>query len=240
MSLKSGFGKKLWAKGTSTYVTDLAESWKAMKKQKAFTDAMKSDETLAVHVLLECVTPETRSELEAAMRGRNLTVSKLEMAAALLYTRFAQYFEDSSNQSVLAQEVGVGKNNREGQVKLLREIYYWSAKHVLAQCMTVAKEPSKDPFADEMSNEDESDDDNDTEVESFEDSVEDLAGLDEAEREEALKAKADEEALAKREAESAAAAAVLASKQGTTPANVPLDDIKRLLNEHGAIIPKEV
>ncbi len=37
--------------------------------------------------------------------------------------------------------------------------------------------------------------------------------------------------------QAAAVAAVLASKQGTTPAEVPIDDIKQLLKEHGAIVP---
>ena len=37
--------------------------------------------------------------------------------------------------------------------------------------------------------------------------------------------------------QAAAVAAVLASNQGTTPAEVPMDDIKQLLKEHGAIIP---
>ncbi|MFY0626785.1 MAG: FAD-dependent oxidoreductase [Reichenbachiella sp.] len=39
--------------------------------------------------------------------------------------------------------------------------------------------------------------------------------------------------------QSAAAAAVLASKHGITPANVPLEDIKRLLKDHGAILPEK-
>lgn len=37
--------------------------------------------------------------------------------------------------------------------------------------------------------------------------------------------------------QAAAAAAVLASQQGTTPGEVPLDDIKTLLRNHGAIVP---
>jgi len=37
--------------------------------------------------------------------------------------------------------------------------------------------------------------------------------------------------------QAAAVAAVLASKQGTTPADVPINDIKQLLAKHGAIIP---
>lgn len=37
--------------------------------------------------------------------------------------------------------------------------------------------------------------------------------------------------------QAAAAAAVLASQQGTTPGEVPLDDIKTLLRTHGAIVP---
>lgn len=37
--------------------------------------------------------------------------------------------------------------------------------------------------------------------------------------------------------QAAAAAAVLASQQGTTPGEVPLDDIKKLLRNHGAIVP---
>jgi len=39
--------------------------------------------------------------------------------------------------------------------------------------------------------------------------------------------------------QAAAVAAVLASKQGTTPAEVPINDIKQLLNEHGAIVPTQ-
>ena len=39
--------------------------------------------------------------------------------------------------------------------------------------------------------------------------------------------------------QAAAVAAVLASKQGTTPADVPINDIKELLNEHGAIVPTQ-
>ena len=39
--------------------------------------------------------------------------------------------------------------------------------------------------------------------------------------------------------QSAAAAAVLASKQETTPAEVPLEDIRQLLKEHGAIVPAQ-
>jgi len=38
--------------------------------------------------------------------------------------------------------------------------------------------------------------------------------------------------------QAAAVAAVLASKQGSTPAEVPVDDIKQLLKEHGAIVPE--
>ncbi len=37
--------------------------------------------------------------------------------------------------------------------------------------------------------------------------------------------------------QAAAVAAVLASKHGTTPAEVPINDIKQLLKEHGAIVP---
>lgn len=37
--------------------------------------------------------------------------------------------------------------------------------------------------------------------------------------------------------QAAAVAAVLANKQGTTPAEVPINDIKQLLKEHGAIVP---
>jgi hypothetical protein len=37
--------------------------------------------------------------------------------------------------------------------------------------------------------------------------------------------------------QAAAATAVLASKSGTTPAKVPLRDIRQLLEEHGAIVP---
>jgi hypothetical protein len=37
--------------------------------------------------------------------------------------------------------------------------------------------------------------------------------------------------------QAAAAAAVLACQQGTTPAEVPVNDIKQLLKEHGAIVP---
>ncbi len=39
--------------------------------------------------------------------------------------------------------------------------------------------------------------------------------------------------------QAAAAAAVLASKHGTTPAEVPINDIKQLLKEHGAIVPSQ-
>lgn len=39
--------------------------------------------------------------------------------------------------------------------------------------------------------------------------------------------------------QAAAVAAVLASKQGTTPADVPINDIKELLKEHGAIVPTQ-
>ena len=39
--------------------------------------------------------------------------------------------------------------------------------------------------------------------------------------------------------QAAAVAAVLANKQGTTPAEVPVNDIKRLLKEHGAIVPSQ-
>jgi glycine/D-amino acid oxidase-like deaminating enzyme len=39
--------------------------------------------------------------------------------------------------------------------------------------------------------------------------------------------------------QAAAVAAVLASKQGTTPADVPIGDIKQLLKEHGAIVPSQ-
>ncbi len=39
--------------------------------------------------------------------------------------------------------------------------------------------------------------------------------------------------------QAAAVAAVLASKYGTTPADVPIGDIKQLLKEHGAIVPKQ-
>jgi len=38
--------------------------------------------------------------------------------------------------------------------------------------------------------------------------------------------------------QAAAVAAVLAAKQGSTPAEVPLDDIKQELKEHGAIVPQ--
>lgn len=37
--------------------------------------------------------------------------------------------------------------------------------------------------------------------------------------------------------QAAAVAAVLANKQGTTPADVPINDIKQLLKKHGAIVP---
>ncbi|TNF73863.1 MAG: FAD-dependent oxidoreductase, partial [Bacteroidetes bacterium] len=37
--------------------------------------------------------------------------------------------------------------------------------------------------------------------------------------------------------QAAAVAAVLASRLGCTPAEVPYDDIKKLLGEHGAIVP---
>jgi glycine/D-amino acid oxidase-like deaminating enzyme len=40
--------------------------------------------------------------------------------------------------------------------------------------------------------------------------------------------------------QAAAATAVLAAKQGTTPAEVPVDDIKQLLEEHGAIVPQHL
>ena len=39
--------------------------------------------------------------------------------------------------------------------------------------------------------------------------------------------------------QAAAVTAVLASKQGTTPAEVPIDDIKQELKEHGAIVPQQ-
>jgi glycine/D-amino acid oxidase-like deaminating enzyme len=39
--------------------------------------------------------------------------------------------------------------------------------------------------------------------------------------------------------QAAAVAAVLASRSGTTPAEVPLEDIRRLLEEHGAIVPEQ-
>jgi len=39
--------------------------------------------------------------------------------------------------------------------------------------------------------------------------------------------------------QAAAVAAVLASKQGITPAEVPIDDIKQVLKEHGAIVPEQ-
>ncbi|GAA4780131.1 FAD-dependent oxidoreductase [Olivibacter ginsenosidimutans] len=38
--------------------------------------------------------------------------------------------------------------------------------------------------------------------------------------------------------QAAAAAAVLANKQGTSPAEVPMSDVRALLEEHGAIVPK--
>ncbi len=37
--------------------------------------------------------------------------------------------------------------------------------------------------------------------------------------------------------QAAAASAVLASKSGKTPSEVPLNDIRQLLEEHGAIVP---
>ena len=37
--------------------------------------------------------------------------------------------------------------------------------------------------------------------------------------------------------QAAAATAVLAHKNGITPSNVPINDIKELLKDHGAIIP---
>lgn len=40
--------------------------------------------------------------------------------------------------------------------------------------------------------------------------------------------------------QAAAATAVLAAKQGTTPAEVPVDDIKQLLEEDGAIVPQHL
>ena len=40
--------------------------------------------------------------------------------------------------------------------------------------------------------------------------------------------------------QAAAAAAVLASKKGISPAEVPIKDIKELLKEHGAIVPVQV
>ena len=40
--------------------------------------------------------------------------------------------------------------------------------------------------------------------------------------------------------QAAAVAAVLASRSGTTPAEVPMEDIRQLLEEHGAIIPAQV
>jgi len=39
--------------------------------------------------------------------------------------------------------------------------------------------------------------------------------------------------------QAAAVTAVLASKQGTTPADVPIGDIKQMLREHGAIVPSQ-
>jgi hypothetical protein len=39
--------------------------------------------------------------------------------------------------------------------------------------------------------------------------------------------------------QAAAVAAVLASRSGTTPAEVPLEDIWQLLEEHGAVIPAQ-
>jgi hypothetical protein len=38
--------------------------------------------------------------------------------------------------------------------------------------------------------------------------------------------------------QAAAVAAVLASRKGCTPAEVPIDDIKQVLKEHGAIVPE--
>ena len=40
--------------------------------------------------------------------------------------------------------------------------------------------------------------------------------------------------------QAAAATAVLANKHGTTPAEVPIDDIKQLLKEHSAIVPQRI
>ena len=40
--------------------------------------------------------------------------------------------------------------------------------------------------------------------------------------------------------QAAAVAAVLASRSGKTPAEVPLTDIWQLLEEYGAIVPKQV
>ena len=40
--------------------------------------------------------------------------------------------------------------------------------------------------------------------------------------------------------QAAAVAAVLASKQGISPAEVDINEIKDLLKKHGAIIPKQV
>jgi glycine/D-amino acid oxidase-like deaminating enzyme len=40
--------------------------------------------------------------------------------------------------------------------------------------------------------------------------------------------------------QAAAATAVLAAQQGSTPAMVPVDDIRRLLKEHGAIVPQQI
>jgi len=40
--------------------------------------------------------------------------------------------------------------------------------------------------------------------------------------------------------QAAAVAAVLASKQGSTPAEVPINDIKQELKEHGAIVPQHI
>ncbi|MEQ6120817.1 FAD-dependent oxidoreductase [Reichenbachiella sp. MALMAid0571] len=39
--------------------------------------------------------------------------------------------------------------------------------------------------------------------------------------------------------QAAAVAAVLASKNGTTPAEVPIEDVKKMLKEHGAIVPDQ-
>ena len=40
--------------------------------------------------------------------------------------------------------------------------------------------------------------------------------------------------------QAAAVAAVLASRSGKTPAEVPLEDIWQLLDKHGAIVPAQV